>query len=114
MARIFRNENRMNNRNLDLGKLTRFELWYRRDEPPPPRSCLRAGPLAALWEGGDLRELRLGGVEILRRIYIAVRDENWDTIPASLTNVTMDLQADRFLISYDARNSSRNLRHSSK
>jgi len=99
----------MNNRNLDQGKLTRFELWYGRNEPPPPCSCLRAGPLAALWEGGDLRAVRLGDIEILRRIYIAVRDENWDTIPNSLTNVTTDLQADRFLISYDARNCSRNL-----
>jgi len=89
--------------------LTRYELWYGRDEPRPQRTLLRAGPLSALWEGGDLRGVRLGDVEILRRVYVAARDENWDTIPARLSNVSTDVRDDRFVITYDASNSSRSL-----
>jgi len=89
--------------------LTVYELWYGRDEPPPRRTLFRAGPLSALWEGGDLRGVRLGNVEILRRVYVSARDENWDTIPARLTNVSADVRDDRFIITYDAENSSRNL-----
>ena len=93
----------------DPRSLTVHELWYGRDEPPPRRTLLRAGPLSALWEGGDLRGVRLGDVEILRRVYVSARDENWDTIPARLTNVSTDVRNDRFAITYDAENSSRNL-----
>jgi D-apionolactonase len=99
----------MNDRPLGLRKLTTYELWYGRDEPPPPQTCLRAGPLTAIWEGGDLRSIRLGDSELLRRVYVAVRDENWDTIAAYLTNVSAEVRPDRFAISYDAKNSSRNL-----
>ena len=89
--------------------LTRYELWYGRDEAPPQRTLLRAGPLSALWEGGDLRGVRRGDVEILRRVYVAARDEDWDTIPVRLSNVSTDVRDDRFVISYDATNSSRSL-----
>ena len=95
--------------NADSRSLTMYELWYGRNEPPPRRTLLRAGPLSALWEGGDLRAVRLGDVEILRRVYVSARDENWDTIPALLTNVSTDVREDRFIITYDAVNSSRNL-----
>jgi hypothetical protein len=99
----------MNNGTPNPEQLTTYELWYGRNEPPPPHTCLRAGPLAAIWEAGDLRGVRLEDVELLRRIYITVRDENWDTIPTCMTNVSTDVRPDRFFISYDARNSSRNL-----
>ena len=57
--------------------LTAYELWYGRNEPPPQRIALRAGPLTAFMEGADLRDLRWRGVEIVRRLYFALRDENW-------------------------------------
>jgi hypothetical protein len=95
--------------NIAAEKLTTFELWYGRNEPPPPRTSLRAGSLEALWEAGDLRGVRLQGLEILRRVYVSVRDENWDTIPACMTNLSIDAGPDRFLISFDATNSSRAL-----
>jgi len=99
----------MSNGTFDAEKLTTYELWYGRNEPPPPRARLRAGPLAALWEAGDLRGVRLEGLEILRRVYVSVRDVNWDTIPACMTNLSLDAGPDRFLISFDATNSSRTL-----
>jgi len=99
----------MSSRTAETRQLTAYEAWYGRDEPPPQATFLRAGPLAALWQEGDLRGIRLGEVELLRRVYVSVRDENWDTIPASMTNVSTDLREDSFVISYDAKNSSRRL-----
>ena len=43
---------------------------------------LRAGPLRMLYDNGGLRYIKWGEREILRRIYIALRDRNWETIPA--------------------------------
>src|SRR5580698_1698446 len=83
--------------------LTDYELWYGRDEPPPQRTALRAGPLTAFLEGADLRDLRFGGVELVRRLYFALRDENWDTIPAELKNLSISVDANSFLVSFDGQ-----------
>ncbi|MGD9714860.1 MAG: hypothetical protein AB7V46_22785, partial [Thermomicrobiales bacterium] len=50
---------------------------YGSNTPLPARRTLYAGPLSAVLEGGDLRYVRLGDVEIVRRLYIAIRDRNW-------------------------------------
>lgn len=91
-------------------KLTTYELWYGRNEPPPQGTLLRAGSLTGVMEGGDLRDVRRGDIELVRRIYVAVRDENWDTIPAQIMDVSTDVREDRFVVSYDAEHSSRKLR----
>ena len=74
------------------------------DQPPPQQTELRAGPLSLLFEAGDLRYIRLGNSEILRRIYVAIRDHNWDTIAPKLSNVEMDVRPDSFQIRYDVEN----------
>lgn len=89
--------------------LTAYELWYGRNEPPPQRTVLRAGSLSALLEGADLRNLRFGGVELVRRMYFGVRDENWDTIPAELKNLSIDVDANSFLVSFDGQHQSRDI-----
>ena len=83
--------------------LTPNVLRYGSEEPLPEQIPLRAGPLQLLFEGGDLRTIRLGNQEILRRVYVAVRDHNWNTIPLRLTNVEMEVERDAFRIAYDAR-----------
>ncbi len=90
-------------------KLSEYELWYGRDEPPPQETLLHAGPLTALWTGGDLRRVRAGKIELLRRAYASVRDENWDTIPAQIRDLTTEIRDDRFVIAYDVEYRSRNL-----
>ena len=45
-----------------------------------PRTS-RAGPLTVVFGDGDLRHVRLGGTEVLDRIYVGVRDLDWGTIP---------------------------------
>ena len=69
-------------------------------EALPVRIPLRAGPLTLVFEAGDLRYLRVGNREVIRRIYAAVRDENWATIPAVISNLKCEAEADSFRISY--------------
>lgn len=81
---------------------TSFETWYGRDEPPPEIVKLKAGALGLEFEQGDLRYIRYGDQEVIRRVYVAVRDLNWNTIPATVTNLTLDPADDHFRMQYDA------------
>ncbi len=87
---------------MNASLLPKRVLCTGRDEPPPAQIPLRAGPLTAIWEDGGLRAIRLGQVEVLRRIYVAVRDQNWGTVASALTNVAVEAADDRFRISFDA------------
>ena len=63
---------------------------------------LTAGPLTCDYVNGDLRNIRLGDREIVRRIYVAVRDRYWNTIPATLEDVRITSGASAFTIRYRA------------
>jgi len=79
-------------------------LYYGKAAPLAEQIPLRAGPLALVYEDGDLRYIKLGDIEIVRRIYVAVRDHNWGTPPNHLANVQMEIGADDFEIQYDVTN----------
>ncbi len=79
-------------------------LYYGKDEPLPEQTQLRAGPLSMIFEAGDLRYIRFGDHEILRRVYVAVRDHNWDTILPQLSNVQIERNGDVFRVTYDVEN----------
>lgn len=72
------------------------------EEPLRETRELRSGLLTALYEDGGLRYVRWGSREILRRIYVAVRDRNWGTVPAVLENVKIDSSLESFEITFDA------------
>ena len=59
---------------------------------------LRAGPLRAVFEPttGFLRYLTVGDTEVLRGIYAAVRDENWDTVPGEIEVVRLEQPENSF------------------
>ena len=76
---------------------------FGRPEPPVALLTLRAGPLTALLDGPDLRHVRLGGVELVQRVYVAVRDAPWNTIPADYSEWQREVEADRFSIRFRAR-----------
>src|SRR5262249_2052399 len=63
---------------------------------------LRAGPLSAELENGNLRYVRFAGIEVLRGIAFLVRDENWGTFSPEITALTVDERRDRFRVSYRA------------
>ncbi len=61
---------------------------------------LRAGPLELILAEGDVRYIRLGGREVVRRIYGAVRDGNWATVPGVISNLAIQQTTDSFSIRY--------------
>ena len=89
---------------------SRFQLWYGRDEPPVETRELRAGPLTALLEGIDLRYVRLGDVEIVRRLFVAVRDASWGTIPPEVSEVEVEVGEDSFRVTFEAFHEAADLR----
>ena len=89
---------------------SRFQLWYGRDEPPVATRKLQAGPLVARLEGIDLRYVRVGGAEAIRRLFVAVRDATWGTVPPQVSNLQVDAAQDSFRVSFDAFHEAGDLR----
>ncbi len=81
--------------------LSQNRLYFGTEQPPPEQRKLRAGPFSLLFEAGDLRYIRLGEREVIRRVYVAVRDRNWGTVPGILSNLNLNAQSDSFHISYE-------------
>lgn len=81
-------------------RLTSQHLLTGSGQPPPEQQPLRAGPLSLVFDAGDLRYIRLGGREVIRRIYAAVRDRNWGTIPSVISDLETDIAQERFHIRY--------------
>ncbi|MBM3786027.1 MAG: hypothetical protein FJW30_16835 [Acidobacteria bacterium] len=82
--------------------LSRNVLLSGAESGQAPRTELQAGPLQLVFQNGDLRYIRLGEKELLRRVYAAVRDHNWGTVPAKLSNLKIDSRRDRFRVSYQS------------
>ena len=61
---------------------------------------LRAGPLSLFLDAGDLRYVKWGGCEVVRRIYAAVRDHNWDTVAGVISDLDVRTSAAGFRVSY--------------
>jgi hypothetical protein len=72
------------------------------EEPLREARELRAGPISVLYEDGGLRYVRWGAREILRRIYVAVRDRNWGTVPTLVTDLRIDEGPDAFAVTFTA------------
>lgn len=79
-------------------------LLYGSPDPLPEQVPLRAGPLRLVFEQGDLRSVCLGADEILRRVYVAVRDQDWGTVAPRLSDVQIQAGPDSFHIQYQAEN----------
>ncbi|HEY0740914.1 MAG TPA: hypothetical protein VGD40_05600 [Chryseosolibacter sp.] len=63
---------------------------------------LYAGPLQVLYERGFLRYISYQDAEILRMIYFALRDENWDTCEHIITHEEKDISWETFRVTYDS------------
>ncbi|MGH2615810.1 MAG: hypothetical protein ACRDJC_11260, partial [Thermomicrobiales bacterium] len=77
---------------------------YGRDEPLPRRHELRAGPLSAVLEGGDLRYVKLGDDTVVLRLYAAIRDRNWNTIEPRFLRYELDRGDEGFTLQFAAEN----------
>jgi hypothetical protein len=56
-----------------------------------------------MYEKGNLRYIKLGGLEVIRMIYTAVRDENWETAACELADEEIEENATGFSIRYTAK-----------
>ena len=88
---------------------TRARMLLGIDTLPAPVREVRAGPVRAFLDGSDLRLARVGGTEIVRRIYVGVRDPNWNTIPPVVTALELEAVADHFAARFRVRHTARDL-----
>ena len=84
-------------------------LWHGREEPPVERRKLRAGPVECELDGVDLRYVRAGSIELVRRLYVAVRDRNWGTLPIEVAGLELDDRGDSFRLTFEARHRQREI-----
>jgi hypothetical protein len=82
--------------------LSRNVILYGQEADQPAAVPLRAGPVELVFIEGGLRYFRCAGRETLRRVYAAVRDHNWGTVPAAISQLEIDAGKDRFRITYVA------------
>ena len=59
---------------------------------------LNAGPVRLKLANGEFRYLRVNGREVLRRVYFAVRDARWDTVPANFESIDVQSGAEEFTV----------------
>lgn len=84
--------------------LSRNVIYFGSDEAMPEQIPLRAGPLGLAFVSGELRHIQLGEYELLRRIYVAVRDRNWRTVPSRLLKISTQVGRDSFQINLEMEN----------
>ncbi|MEO6024664.1 MAG: hypothetical protein ABIP64_16455 [Burkholderiales bacterium] len=72
------------------------------DQPDVTGQILTAGPMSVEFDNGNLRYIKLNGVEVLRGIAFLVRDENWGTYTPALTNLKVEQRKDGFSVAYHA------------
>jgi hypothetical protein len=72
-------------------------------QPPEDAVEVRAGDLSAEFAAGGLRYLRMGDIEVARRIVVAVRDQAWNTVPGALSDVRIHQTGGEFRITFVSR-----------
>src|SRR5882724_5512648 len=72
------------------------------EQPDVPGRMLTAGPLSVEFDNGQLRYLRVNGVEVLRAIGFLIRDRNWGTATPAISHLKIDQRADGFAVSFHA------------
>jgi hypothetical protein len=79
----------------------RLRLLHGTEAPFAEMRLLRAGPATVVLDGIDLRYLRIGGTELVRRVYAAVRDIDWDTVPGVVSGLEIEESDDDFRVEFD-------------
>jgi len=80
-----------------------LRLLHGTDEPIPELRMLWAGPARVLLDGIDLRYVCIGRTELVRRLYVAVRDGNWNTIPGEVSGLELEERPDSFELHFSVR-----------
>src|SRR5437762_1253893 len=85
-------------------------MWHGRNEPPTEMRELRAGPLSCLLDGVDLRYVRNGETELVRRLFAAIRDAAWGTVAPQISDLEIEDGGDSFRVSFEAFHEAADLR----
>ena len=95
---------------------SRAVMLFGTEEPVTPTKTLRAGPLTAELDGGNLRYVKIGGKEAMRGIAFIVRDKDWGTYNPTIENLKIGQGPNGFEVSYDAicKDANQELRYSAK
>jgi len=83
--------------------VTDLRILHGSEEPLQELRPLRAGPVSLFLDGIDLRYLRIGSTELVRRVYTAVRDVDWDTVPGAVSNFELEEHDAGFRAEFDVR-----------
>jgi hypothetical protein len=67
---------------------------------------LTAGPLALQLNGPAVNHVTAGGFEVLRAIYVSVRDQNWDTVQPRLLECSIRRGTSSFAVQLDVEHAS--------
>jgi hypothetical protein len=86
--------------------MTDNEIYYGSPAKPPEATPLNAGPLSLIYQDGFLRSIKYGGVEIIKRVYFALRDQFWNTIPGAIDSLKINSSDDNFSITFTSQYSS--------
>ncbi len=70
------------------------------------RDLIRAGAMTVEFGDGELRYFRIGEKEVLRRVYVAVRDSEWRTIPGRVTGLHSEIETHSFYLVFRMRHES--------
>jgi len=72
------------------------------EQPDVPGRLLTAGPLSVEFDNGQLRYLKVNGIEVLRAIGFLIRDKDWGTATPAISDLKVDQRADGFSVSFHA------------
>ena len=62
---------------------------------------LKAGPVQLTYDAGFLRTFSSNGEEVLRMIYFAIRNRDWNTAAITITDESVRSKADSFVVDYN-------------
>src|SRR5947207_10265926 len=79
-------------------------LWLGRDEEPARPRRFALGRLTLDLDGIDVRQISLANRELVNRIYVSVRDTDWNTLPPTVGDLAVIEKPDSTLeVSFQAR-----------
>ncbi len=91
--------------NVVSGSVLPRQVLYNGSTIRPPRQIeLRAGAVSLLFEPDltQIRRLRIGSLELLRAVYGAVRDRNWDTVLPRVGGLSIHTTEESFSVRFTA------------
>lgn len=75
---------------------------YGTDAPPEAARSFAIGRLAFEMIGGNLRAIRVGGIEVVRGIQYLVRDRDWGTLTPTIRDLSVDQDSRELRIAFTA------------